>query len=54
LIEGFAIMTRTTRKEAMLRLAASHEFAANRQFLSPEIYDYFSAVLKLTYTPAHQ
>ncbi|WP_020400468.1 hypothetical protein [Kordiimonas gwangyangensis] len=47
-------MIRTTKYGALSLLAASHEFEANRQFLPPEIYDYFSSVIELTYTAAHQ
>lgn len=35
------------------RLDASDEFIAIRQFISPELYDYFAMVLKLTHTTAH-
>jgi|OM-RGC.v1.036240175 hypothetical protein len=54
LIEGVCLMIRTTKYGALSLLAASHEFEANRQFLPPEIYDYFSSVIELTYTAAHQ
>ncbi|NVJ96952.1 MAG: hypothetical protein HWE25_02305 [Alphaproteobacteria bacterium] len=47
-------MIRTTRKEALQQLSASHEFEAIRQFLSADMYDYFSVVLKLFHTPAHR
>ncbi|GEM_PF-1542924 len=47
-------MIRTARKEALQQLSASHEFEANRQFLSADMYDYFSVVLKLFHTSAHR
>lgn len=37
-----------------MTLSASHEYEAIRQFLPPEMYDYFSAVLKLTHIAAHR
>ncbi len=47
-------MIRSMKYGALSLLSASHEFEANRQFLPPEMFDYFSSVIELTYTAAHQ
>lgn len=52
-MERFCGMIRGTGKEAYKALTASHEFEANRQFLSADMYDYFAEILKLHHITAH-
>lgn len=44
----------STLQPLLHHILPSDTARAQKQFLPPEMYDYFSAVLELSHSPAHQ